>query len=347
MSFAVEEFNREHKKWGNAKAIDRDKISAQLKWSEALLNNVTRAEAPSVADAALVRAHYRPFVSMAYYSEPTFSDRLTRHHATLFGEGFSRANPCVAISAPGVAASFRALASDRLCDWHFMGDTQLYGLYCFSPAGDRIDNITDWALDQFTEHYPSGAGKKARPITKESIFHYVYAVLHDPLYRDKYAQNLKREFPRIPLYGDSDSTFWHWAGWGAELMALHIGYEAVKPFALTRTDEPDAKVRASGQPPKPALKADKGAGRIVIDSETTLTGIPAAAWGYQLGNRCALEWVLDQHKEKKPKDPTIRAKFDTYRLADYKERVIELLMRVATVSVETVRIVDAMKAATR
>ena len=64
---------------------------------------------------------------------------------------------------------------------------------------------------------------------------------------------------------------------------------------------------------------------------------------YLLGNRCAIDWVLDQHKEKKPKDPTIRAKFNTYRLADHKERLIDLLMRVTTVSVETVAIVEAMK----
>lgn len=193
-------------------------------------------------------------------------------------------------------------------------------------------------------------------ITKLAIFHYVYAVLHDPQYREKYAQNLKREFPRIPLYGRhgeaSESTFWQWAAWGEALMALHIGYEQAEPFALQRSDVPDEKARAAGQPPKCLLKADKGdgqggSGRIVIDSETTLAGIPPAAWDYQLGNRCALEWVLDQYKEKKPKDPTIRAKFDTYRFADHKEKAIDLLMRVTTVSVETVRIIEAMKAAPR
>jgi predicted helicase len=68
---------------------------------------------------------------------------------------------------------------------------------------------------------------------------------------------------------------------------------------------------------------------------------------YKLGNRCALDWVLDQYKEKKPKDPTIREKFDTYRFADHKEKVVDLLARVTTVSVETVRIVAAMKAAGR
>lgn len=71
------------------------------------------------------------------------------------------------------------------------------------------------------------------------------------------------------------------------------------------------------------------------------------AWDYKLGNRCALEWVLDQYKEQKPKDPTIREKFDTYRFADYKEKVIDLLMRVTTVSVETKCITQAMRAAAR
>lgn len=170
-----------------------------------------------------------------------------------------------------------------------------------------------------------------------------YAVLHDPLYRDKYAQNLKREFPRIPFHAD----FWQWVAWGEALMALHIGYETVAPFALTRTDTPDDKARAAGLSPKALLRADPEAGSITLDSETTLRGIPADAWLYKLGNRSALDWVLDQYKEKKPKDPTIREQFDTYRFADYKEKVIDLLMRVTTVSVETVRITQAMRTIAR
>lgn len=224
----------------------------------------------------------------------------------------------------------------------------MFPRWVYAPDGTRLDNITDWALKQFQQHYLPGLGRKAaEPITKEAIFHYVYAVLHDPVYRETYAQNLKREFPRIPLYGTGADDFARWAGWGAELMALHLGYESVTPFALQRTDTPDEKVRAAGQQPKCVLRSEPEhaatTGRIVIDSETVLDGIPRAAWDYRLGNRSALDWVLDQHKEKKPKDPTIRARFDTYRFADHKERVIDLLARVARVSVETVRIVGAMK----
>ena len=70
--------------------------------------------------------------------------------------------------------------------------------------------------------------------------------------------------------------------------------------------------------------------------------MPAEAWDYVLGTRSALEWVLDQYKEKKPRDATIRDKFDTYRFADHKERVIELVRRVCTVSVRTMELIDEL-----
>ena len=95
------------------------------------------------------------------------------------------------------------------------------------------------------------------------------------------------------------------------------------------------------------LKADRDNGITVLDSETQLSGVPVTAWNYTLGNRSAIDWVLDQHKEKKPRDPIIREKFDTYRFADHKERVIDLLKRVVTVSVKTVDIVEAMRTAAR
>jgi very-short-patch-repair endonuclease len=190
---------------------------------------------------------------------------------------------------------------------------------------------------------PQEEKEKARPITKDAIFHYVYGVLHDPVYREKYAINLKRDFPRLPFYPD----FWQWAEWGERLMALHIGYESVEPWPIFRADEPDEKARAAGVSPKPILKSDRDSGTIRIDSETTLSGIPPKAFDYRLGNRSGLDWILDQHKEKTPKDPTIREKFNTYRFKDYKEKVIDLIARVTRVSVETMEIVESMKKAVR
>ena len=112
-------------------------------------------------------------------------------------------------------------------------------------------------------------------------------------------------------------------------------FEDAEPFALQRVDKDGAAGKAT-------LKADKEKGTIVLDGQTTLVGVPAAAWEYRLGSRSALEWVLDQYKEKTPGDPTIRERFNTYRFADHKERVVDLLQRVCTVSVETVRIVNQL-----
>ncbi|MBO3759524.1 type ISP restriction/modification enzyme [Ciceribacter sp. L1K22] len=250
---------------------------------------------------------------------------------------------------------------DNITDWGLKQFRAFYGKDGGSPrpevppqaASKGEDAISSVSASEPAASPPSapvgasppqgGRSKKAAAITKEDIFHYVYGVLHDPVYREKYALNLKRDFPRIPFYPD----FRAWADWGRRLMDLHIGYETVEPWPIARTDMPDEGARAAGVSPKTILKADRDNGVIRIDSETTLSGIPKEAFDYRLGNRSGLEWILDQYKEKTPKDPTIREKFNTYRFADYKEHVIDLIARVTRVSVETMEIVEAMKAARR
>lgn len=231
---------------------------------------------------------------------------------------------------------FQALATDTPHSYHTLEDTESLPRHRYTKSGERLDNITDWALNQFTKHY----GKKR--VTKDAIFAYCYAVLHDPVYRETYALNLKREFPRIPFYPD----FAQWAAWGEALMAMHIGYEQVEPWPVERIDTPNSK-RAEDTASKPKLKSDPERGAVVVDEDTQITGIPRAAWDYRLGNRSGIDWVLDQHKEKTPRDPTIRSKFNTYRFADYKESMIDLLAKVVRVSVDTVAITEAMKALDR
>ncbi len=251
-------------------------------------------------------------------------------------------NTIISFSDPGFRADFCVLAADSIVDLHFGASVDAYQIvsrYRYGADGSRADNVTNWAVEQFSARY----GKRKPAVNKDRIFCYVYGVLHDPIYREKYSLNLKREFPRIPFYAD----FWRWAEWGERLMALHIGYETVEPWPLERIDAPDGKSRKAGLAPKTVLRADKDAGNIQVDSETQLTGVPPEAWTYRLGNRSALEWILDQYKEKTPKDPTIREKFNTYRFADHKEKAIDLLKRVTRVSVETMKIVEAMRSEKR
>ena len=308
-------------------------LGTVIKWSRNLKGKLARGRTEAFDATRLQRYAYRPFLPQFGYLSNLMIDELGQWPA-FDGAG----NRSINFPAGKV---FTCLASDLPTDFHFTGDTKTASLYRYE-AGQRHDNITDWALKQFTAYYRAGSGKRLPEPTKPSIFHYVYAVLHDPAYREKYALNLKRDFPRIPLLGSTRADFWRWAAWGQALMDLHIAYETAKPWALLRSDSPDTKAHAAGQSPKCVLKADPPAGRIVIDSETVLSGVPPEAWAYKLGTRCAIDWVLDQHKEKKPKDATIRERFDTYRFADHKTRVIALLARVVTVSVETQRIVVAM-----
>jgi predicted helicase len=310
--------------------------SDSVKWSETLKRRIAAGATEDFSSERLRIAAYRPYVVRHLYASNLLVDRPGDMAA------IPNAGKTIGLS---FGKDFRVLGAGAPFDLHFIGDTVGLSLHRIGPDRANHDNITDWALKQFTTHYTAeiGKGKGARKITKEAIFHYCYAVLHDPVYREKYAQNLKREFPRIPFY----AGFWQWVAWGESLMQMHIGFESVAPFALQRHDQPDTAARNAGLSPKAMLRADTAAGSIALDTETTLRGIPPQAWAYKLGNRSALEWVLDQYKERKPKDPTIREKFDTYRFADYKEKVIDLLMRVTTVSVETVRVTEAMKGVSR
>ena len=301
-----------------------------IKWSRDLRNEFRRSQRIVYSEANRIQSLYRPFVLKHHFADFTMNDVLTRNHYEMFGPDLKQPNKVINFCVNG--RYFYVLAADRLTDWHFTGDTQCLPLYRYTPDGERVSNITDWAMREWGERYRNyhevfgEAG-----ITAEDIFAYIYALLHDPAYLHDYRVELLREFPRLPLYHDVD--LWLETGW--ELLDLHLGFETAEPYGLERRDQ-------DGAASKVILRADKERGIITLDDKTSLTSVPPDAWRYRLGNRSALEWVLDQYKERKPKDPTIAERFNTYRFADYKERVIGLLQQVCTVSVQTMDLVDRM-----
>ena len=305
--------------------LDRDETSFDpaIKWSSTLRDRFQRKERIVYNDAKRIESLYRPFVVMQHFTDAALNDRLTRNHYEMFGNDLRQPNKVINFCVNGKA--FYALAANRVSDFHFTGDTQCLPLYRYTPDGQRISNITDWGLRQFRENYGDGG------ITAGDIFAYTYAVLHDPAYREKYAVDLLREFPRLPFYLDFEA----WARMGRELLELHLNFESAEPYPLERAE--------AGPPGRPILRTDKERGYITLDARTTLTGVPQSAWQYRLGSRSAMEWVLDQYKERKPRDPTIAARFNAYRFADHKERVIDLLQRVCAVSARTTEIVAEME----
>ncbi len=246
-------------------------------------------------------------------------------------------------------------------------------------GSNRRENITDWALEQFRQRYgnaliPSplvgegksgglavghaGAtvksverkaakgrkspppqpspiqgegGKQNRRIEKWDIFYYVYGILHHPGYRTKFADNLKRELPRIPFAPD----FWAFAAAGQELARLHLDYEKLEPYGLQFV-ETDG-VPLSYHVEKMKLSKDKTTLR--VNESLTLAGLPPAVFDYRLGNRSALDWVIDQYQISEDKRSGIRS--DPNR-ADDPEYIVRLVGQVVRVSVETVRIVNGL-----
>ena len=330
---------RERLKQASQRAREDFDFGKEIKWTRHLKRVAKKAREITFSTTKTVEAQFRPFTKRFLYFDRDLNEMQYRTREA-FDSDLTGAALCF---STGQRGKFQTLAVQAVpsLDMFLPNACQTLPRLRYTKSGERIDNITDWALNQFAKHY----GKKTG-VTKDTIFAYCYAVLHDPVYREKYALNLKREFPRIPFYPD----FAQWAQWGETLLDLHIDYEDVDPYPLERVDTPNPK-RAEGSHPKPKLKSvlAEGAktGSVVVDEDTQLTGIPAGAWSYRLGNRSAIDWVLDQHKEKKPRDPTIREKFNTYRFADYKESMIELLGRVVRVSVETNAITDAMAALDR
>ncbi len=294
-----------------------------IKWDEDLDSYLKRNIEKEFCAAQIITSTYRPFTKQFFYFDRHFNGR-TYQWDKLVGE-----NQKLIGFISGISKPFSVIALGGISDLNVLspaaGGTQCLPFYVYDKEGIAHDNITNWALNQFKNRYEI-------ELTKTDIFHYVYAILHNPVYREKYEQNLKREFPLVPFY----DNFSQWVEWGKTLMALHLNYETVEPYPLKRVDSKTSKL------PKAKLKADKTNGVIELDENTNLSGIPVEAWDYKLGNRSALEWILDQYKEKKTKDVTIAEKFNVYRFADYKESVIDLLMRVCRVSIETVGIVELM-----
>ena len=301
-----------------------DSYDPVIKWSRNLRRHFEGGRRIAYSDEKVITASFRPFVNKWYFADPVMSNDLTGNHYATFGAKLDQPNKVINFCVNGKA--FYALATDKPADFHFTGDTQCLPFYRYMADGERVSNITEWGLKQFRERYGDD------DISAEDIFAYVYAMLHDPAYRERYEVDLRREFPRVYFQDD----FAWWAQQGRELLDLHIGFEKAEPWPLDRHDKDGVTST------KAILRADKSQGAITLDEQTTLTGVPAEVWEYRLGTRSALEWVLDQYKERKPRDATILERFNTYRFADHKESVIDLLGRVCAVSAFTTTMVNEL-----
>jgi predicted helicase len=323
----IDDYNGEVDRYGRSgKGCNVDDFVRyeHIKWSRDLKADLARQRYAEFAPDKIRRAVYRPFTKKHLFFDRVLNEEVYRNPS--FFPLRESSNQVIWLKVGSEWPMF-ALAADCLVDLLPQGGSQCFPFYTYSPDGsNRRENITDAALETFRQHYANSA------ISKWDIFHYIYAVLHHPAYREKFADNLKRELPRIPFAPD----FAAFAAAGRELARLHVDYEKLDPWPLEWIENP-AVPQSYRVEDKMRLNKDKTA--LAVNPSLTLAGIPPDTFEYRLGNRSALEWVVDQYRV--TEDDRSGIKSDPNR-EDDPQYIVRLVGQVVRVSLETVRLVRAL-----
>lgn len=286
---------------------------------------------------------YRPFCKKYLYFDSSYCDQQLQN-PKIFPAGAEGENLCINFDMIKPRRSEHVLVTSNMIDLGFMIEGSIsVPLYVYDANGARHENITDWGLSLFRERY-------GEEITAQGVIQYCYAVLSSPAYQKKYADNLKTDYPRIPLYED----FEFYRSRGEKLMFLHADFERVKPYeGLEITVDNDYLPEGIGNPNKNKathpMKLDKKNGILYLDAKNKISGIPQKVYEYKIGTKSALDWVVEYHKFKKL-DPEkelhhktlIEEDLDTYDWKSIRTHLLELIPKIITVSLDTLTIYDEL-----
>jgi predicted helicase len=327
--------------------IDRD--SSKISWDRGTKIDLARAVKYEFKSNAVVLAAYCPFTKQYVYFDRKLNNTVYQLPQIFPASTYS--NLGIHLTSAGSHYEFTPLMTDHLPDLHLLDTGQFFPLYTyrkteveadlFTDVNDadymRVDNIADETLSDYRKTYGSS-------VHKDDIFYYVYGLLHSPIYRDKFAADLKKMLPRIPKVRD----FKGFTRAGRELADLHVGYESVAPYQLDETvtaasglsDASVYRVRKMTFGKGKATAKDRS--RIIYNSHVTLSGIPEEAYRYALGPRSAIDWIVDQYQVKTDKASGIVN--DPNEWSDDPRYILDLLKRIVTVSVESMKIIDSLPA---
>ena len=327
-------YNTEVDRWKrqeNQREINIDSFvvsdTAKVSWSETLKRNLQSGKTIDFSEGKTKIAIYRPFTKLHLYFDRMMIERVYVFPSIFPTPETEAENRVICFKAPGSKQSFHCLMTQHLADVHLTGDSQCFPFYTYDEDGtNRRENITDWALSEFRTHYNDNT------LTKWDIFHYTYALLHHPVYREKYEMNLKRDLPHIPFTED----FWGFAKAGAVLAELHVNYESVPKYdKLRKVETPGMQVNWDVE----KMKLSKDKTQLKYNDFLTLDGIPAEVFDYRLGTRSALEWIVDQYRVKTDKRSGI---INDPNRVDDPQYIVDLIGRVITVSLKTVEIIESL-----
>jgi len=322
-----------HKPTGNATVreyLDSALLEddTKISWSRDLKSDVLRGRKTSFQATRVRGALYRPFTRTYLYFDSIMNQDIHRFPLIFPTVAAGQENRVICVGIYG-RKEFAVLMVNAIPDLNLYGDPQQsFPFYTYNEDGtNRSDNLTEWAVEQFL----SVLG--IRP-EKWEIFHYVYGLLHSPEYREKYKANLKRELPRVPLPKDIEQ-FQAFVEAGEKLADLHVNYESQPEYPLEKIENDDKPLDWRVQ--KMRLTRDKAA--IVYNDFLTLAGIPAEVFEYKLGNRSALEWIIDRYQVHRDKRSGI---VNDPNRADEPQYIVQLIGKIVTVSLETIKIVRTL-----
>jgi len=306
--------------------VDYDE--ARISWSRDLKHDLQRGRRAEFNALKIRASLYRPFTGSFFFFDRVFNEEVYVFPSFVPDHAAEGENRLICLTGPGSEKPFLALGAHTLVDLHLVGpgcSSQCFPFYTYDEDGaNRRENITDGARSGFRKHYADDS------ISKWNIFYYTYGLLHHPEYRAHYAANLKRELPHIPMA----PSFHEYARIGAALMTLHIEYETQPEHPLERRETGKLNWRVE----KMSLSKDKT--QLRYNSFLTLSGIPLEVYEYRLGNRSALEWVVDQYRVST--DARSGIVNDPNR-DDDPEYIVRLIGQVVTVSLETVKLVKELE----
>ncbi|MBX5457291.1 MAG: TIR domain-containing protein [Thermogemmatispora sp.] len=335
----IETYNGELARWqrrtDKTLPLDRFLINdeRQIKWSSDLKMALQRGKAAAFDPSHIRLSLYRPFTRLYLYFDSLLNNGVYLHPAYFPTPASEEENRLICVPGPGNRKLFGCLATNHIADLDLAFEKiQCFPFYVYSDDGSRQENITDAALALFQRHY-------GPEVSKWDLFHYTYAILHHPAYRERYAEQLKQELPRIPLLR-RDEAFWAAVSLGRQLLDLHIHYEQVDPYPLREIEDERFTYRDNRRIERLRLSADRRT--IQVSPGLTLADIPPDCFRYVLGNRSALEWVLEQYQLRS--DPHSGIVLDPNRPAD-PDYIVRLLKQVVAVSLQTLTLIGELEEA--
>lgn len=343
----------------------------KISWSSSLVPKVAKLEMGQFNESKIVMGSYRPFTKHWFYFDGMFNHRVSQMPKIFPKDSID--NLVIATTGRGEAHGFSSFISNKVNELKFMYNSQCFPLYLYEKTEDdtihvgdngelfaeksapksedgytRKEGISDEGLTHFKVAYPN------ETLNKEDIFYYVYGLLHSPDYRERYADNLSKELPRIPCV-KTVKDFWHFSQAGRDLAELHINYETVNKYPVTldcgnrsikQLSDEDFYVTKMKRP-----KIKNYEGKSVNDNSTviynhaiTVRDIPLEAYNYMVNGKAAIEWVLERQSVKLDKKSGITNDANDWAIdtMNNPKYPLELLQRVITVSLETNKIVNGL-----